>query len=88
MKRFVPAIAVLLLAQVAYAEGQAPAASSAASAKDNKEKERQAERARERCRSQRGADCDSADGLREWQLQERSRAEAVREGSRHRLPGR
>ena len=31
-----------------------------------------------------GVDCDTPEGLREWLLQERSRAEAIREGSRHR----
>jgi hypothetical protein len=31
-------------------------------------------------------DCDKPEGLKEWLLQERSRQEAVRDGSRHRLP--
>jgi hypothetical protein len=43
-------------------------------------------RAQERCRANRGVDCDSAEGLNEWKLLERSRREAVSEGSRHRLP--
>jgi len=46
------------------------------------------ERARARCQENRGVDCDSLEGLKEWILQERSREEAVREGSRHRLPAR
>ena len=39
-------------------------------------------RAVERCKAERGVDCDTPQGLREWELQERSRAQAVREGSR------
>ena len=34
------------------------------------------------CEANRGTDCRSEAGLREWELLERSRAEAVREGSR------
>jgi len=41
------------------------------------------DRAVERCKAQRGVDCDTPEGLREWVLQERSRAEAARDGSRH-----
>jgi len=44
------------------------------------------ERAADRCKAQRGVDCDTPQGLREWALQERSRAEAVKDGSRHRIP--
>ncbi|MBV8031626.1 MAG: hypothetical protein JO035_08975 [Betaproteobacteria bacterium] len=40
-------------------------------------------RARERCKAERGVDCDSPEGLREWELQDRSRQEAVQQGSRH-----
>jgi len=50
-------------------------------------KERSADRrakAAERCKANRGVDCDTPEGLREWQLQERSRREAVKDGSRHR----
>ncbi len=42
-------------------------------------------RAREHCRAERGVDCGSASGLKEWVLLERSRAEAVQEGSRRRI---
>lgn len=35
------------------------------------------ERARERCVEQRGVDCDTAEGLQEWLLLDRTRAEAV-----------
>ena len=45
-----------------------------------------AARALERCRAERGVDCDTARGLREWELLERSRQEAVRQGSRHLPP--
>jgi hypothetical protein len=48
----------------------------------------QAERAKERCLMNRGVDCDTAEGLKEWQLLERSRGEAIQEGSRHLLPAR
>ena len=44
------------------------------------------ERAKERCRLNHGVDCDTPEGLKEWLLLERSREEAVREGSRHLLP--
>jgi hypothetical protein len=37
----------------------------------------------DRCKAQRGVDCDTPEGLHEWVLEERSRAEAVNEGSRH-----
>ncbi len=43
-------------------------------------------RAREHCKANRGVDCESAKGLREWELLERSRQEAVRDGSRHIVP--
>ena len=45
-----------------------------------------ASKARERCRADRGIDCESAKGLREWELLERSRQDAVRDGSRHIAP--
>ncbi len=46
----------------------------------------QIQRAKERCQQNHGVDCDTPEGLQEWVLQERSREEAVKEGSRHRLP--
>jgi hypothetical protein len=49
------------------------------------EKAQQHERA-ERCRQNRGVDCSTPEGLKEWELLERSREEAVKEGSRHRRP--
>jgi hypothetical protein len=47
----------------------------------NQPTERRA-RAIANCEANRGTDCRSEAGLREWELLERSRAEAVREGSR------
>jgi hypothetical protein len=47
-------------------------------------KEQRAARAEERCKLNRGVDCDTPEGLKEWLLQERSRQEAVRDGSRRR----
>ena len=44
------------------------------------------ELAKERCRQNLGMDCKSGQGLKEWLLLDRSRNEAVREGSRHLLP--
>src|SRR5262245_33470754 len=41
------------------------------------QQQRQLERARERCNANRGVDCDTPNGLQEWLLLERSRAEAV-----------
>lgn len=53
--------------------------------RDDRQIERR-ERAVERCKSQRGIDCDTPEGRREWLDQERTRREAVKDGSRHRLP--
>lgn len=39
--------------------------------------EQRIEQARERCIANRGTDCDTAAGLREWLLLDRTRAEAV-----------
>lgn len=41
------------------------------------DEQRRLARARANCQANRGTDCDSAEGLREWLLLERSRAEAV-----------
>lgn len=38
------------------------------------EQQRRLERARRNCEANRGTDCDTAEGLREWLLLERSRA--------------
>jgi hypothetical protein len=72
-------VAVLASAPLAAQTRPTPAERSAAQAQ-------QVEHAKERCRQNRGVDCDTPEGLKEWLLQERSREEAVREGSRHLLP--
>jgi hypothetical protein len=41
------------------------------------ESQRRLQRARENCITNHGVDCDSPEGLQEWLLLERSRAEAV-----------
>lgn len=41
------------------------------------DEQRRLERARQNCEANRGTDCSTAEGLREWRLLERSRAEAV-----------
>ena len=73
------ALAVLVSAP-AVAQTQNPPSDGAAT------KEPRAERAKERCRLNRGVDCDTPEGLKEWLLQERSRQEAIRDGSRRRVP--
>ena len=49
----------------------------AAAAQAQAEQQRRVEQARDRCIANRGTDCDTLDGLREWLLLDRSRAEAV-----------
>jgi hypothetical protein len=49
----------------------------AIAAQQQAESQKRIERAREKCIANRGADCDTLDGLQEWLLQDRSRAEAV-----------
>jgi len=75
------AFAVLVSAPV-VAQPQNPPGERAAA------KEQRADRAKERCRLNHGVDCDTPEGLKEWLLQERSRQEAIRDGSRRRLPTR
>lgn len=41
------------------------------------EAQRRIERARQNCAANNGVDCDTPEGLREWLLLERTRAEAV-----------
>ena len=74
------ALAVLVSAPVA-AQTQSPLDKKAT------DKNQRVARAKERCRQNHGVDCDTPEGLNEWLLLERSREEAVREGSRHLLPG-
>jgi hypothetical protein len=75
------AIALAALESAPAAAQTRPSASERAA-----DKAQRVERARERCKANRGVDCDSPTGLKEWLLQERSREEAVREGSRHLRP--
>jgi hypothetical protein len=74
-RTIVIALAVLLSAPAA-AQTQNPAGERAAA------KKQQADRAKERCRLNHGVDCDTPEGLKEWLLLERSREEALRDGSR------
>jgi hypothetical protein len=73
------ALAVLAFAPVA-AQTQNPPGEQAPI------KNHRVDRAKERCRLNHGVDCDTPEGLKEWLLLERSRGEAVRDGSRHLLP--
>jgi hypothetical protein len=50
-------------------------------------KQQQVDRAKERCRQNRGVDCVTPEGLKEWVLQERSRQEAIRDRRRPTEPG-
>lgn len=60
----------------AHAEPFADRERSAA-AQAQAEQQRRIEQAREKCLANRGADCDSLQGLQEWLLIDRSRADAV-----------
>ena len=73
------ALAVLVSVSVS-AQTQTPSGEQATS------RNQRMERAKERCRLNRGVDCETAKGLREWLLLERSREESVRDGSRHLPP--
>lgn len=73
------ALAVLVSAPVAAQTHNPPGERAAA-------KNQRADRAKERCRLNHGVDCDTPEGLKEWLLLERSREEAVRDGSRHPRP--
>ena len=49
----------------------------AAAAQAQAEQQRRIEQAAEKCRANRGTDCDTLEGLQEWLLLDRSRADAV-----------
>ncbi len=49
-------------------------------------KNQRVDHAKKRCRLNHGVDCDTPGGLKEWLLLERSRKEAVRDGSHHLRP--
>lgn len=78
------ALPIALFAMLAAA----PCCASAQTNPSVAQKERDARHARAvaRCKAQRGVDCDTAKGLHEWELVERSRAQAMREGSRRGSP--
>ena len=59
-----------------------PLLALAQNAPQNDSQKKKVERAVDRCKAQRGVDCDTPEGLKEWVLQERSRSEAVKDGSR------
>ena len=75
---------LVLLAPATYAQSSAPKNQASSKAAELKARE---DRARASCRANRGVDCDSPAGLKEWLLHERPRAEAVRDGSRIRPAG-
>jgi len=72
-------LAVLVSAPVAAQTQNSPSDRAAA-------KQQRVDRAKERCTLNHGVDCDTPEGLKEWLLQERSRQEAIRDGSRRRVP--
>jgi hypothetical protein len=49
----------------------------AAAAQRQADAQRRIEQAQERCNANRGTDCDTLDGLQEWLMLDRSRADAV-----------
>ena len=49
-------------------------------------KQQRVDRVKARCMQNHGVDCDTPEGLTEWLLQERSRQEAIRDGSHRRRP--
>ena len=76
------AIALLVSAPVAAKAQNSPSDRAAA------KQQQRVDHARERCKANRGVDCDTPEGLKEWLLLERSRQEAVRDGSIRRPPPR
>ena len=84
---FAGASALMALSTPVLGQGASP--ERKADSKTRQERQaQQREKAAERCKTNRGVDCDSPEGLKEWLLQERTRREAVNDGSRHRLPAR
>jgi hypothetical protein len=59
----------------------------AIAAQQQAEAQKRIDRAREKCIANRGADCDTLDGLQEWLLQDRSRADAVLDRISPPVPG-
>lgn len=71
-------LALIAGGNAAWAAEGKPQPQSAAARKEAEMKARE-DRARERCRANRGVDCDSQAGLKEWVMQERPRSEVRRE---------
>lgn len=67
---------------LACALGLAQASSAAAQSAPQPAPKGPGGSAADNCRANRGVDCDTPQGLREWELLERSREQAVRDGSR------
>ena len=84
MRMPIAVIFALLAATVPCLTGAQSTGNSASSSQ--KERADQRARAVARCKADRGVDCDTPQGLHEWELQERSRAQAMREGSRRGTP--
>ena len=76
MKPFTFLIAAAAVVVSAHAEPIADR-ERAAAAQAQAEQQRRLEQAAEKCRANRGTDCDSVQGLQEWLLLDRSRADAV-----------
>jgi len=74
------ALAVLVSTPVAAQSQNSPSDRAAA------KQQQRIDRAIERCRLNHGVDCDTPEGLKEWVLQERTRQEAIRDGSHRRRP--
>jgi hypothetical protein len=81
-------ITVAIFAVLVAATPLCASAQTSGNATSATQKERDAQRARAlaRCKADRGVNCDTPQGLNEWVLQERSRAQAMREGSRRGSP--
>ena len=72
-------LAVLVSAPIAAQTQNSPSDRAAA-------KQQRVDRAKARCMQNHGVDCDTPEGLKEWLLQERSRQEAIRDGSHRQRP--
>ena len=76
----------IALAFLASAPAAALAQNSSNDRAEAAKQQQRIDRARERCKLNHGVDCDTPEGLKEWVLQERSRQEAIHDGSRRRVP--
>ena len=85
MKRS-PLLSVCIVSSALLAAAPFAAGAQPASGPTQKERDARKSRAIENCKANRGVDCDTPQGLKEWELLERSRAEAIRDGSRRKPP--